>query len=96
MPAELCVPVWSRDSLRIRGEEESESPEPQGLAPVEGRPGAVRCKRAHAYTILLVYQSSNYFLFQLYRDAIAVYRRSFGTSPRTKDTARGAAKKNFM
>ena len=29
-------------------------------------------------------------------DAIAVYRTSFGTSPRTKDTARGAAKKNSL
>ena len=41
----------------------------------------------------MFHHSSIHLLFQLYLDAIAVYRRSFGTSPRTKDTARGAAKK---
>ncbi len=46
--------------------------------------------------LLLFYQSSNHLLFQLYLDAIAVYRRSFGTSPRTKDTARGAAEKTNL
>ena len=47
-----------------------------------------------SYLYLLFNHSSIHLLFQLYLDAIAVYRRSFGTSPRTKDKARGAEKQS--